>query len=406
MPRGAASSCASSRCSSRALVALLRPHRADRPLRQWPFPRHRPLPAFPTRASAPRMSASGAAQSSMPPCSAIRTGNCSIPERLSQATGAELRAAHDPGRRRARAARDAALVHPAPSRASARSCSRPTSAGASRIRSRGTWFPFWLYGDSNLAVSGQFAQLALRLGAAYRRIKFALGLVSAVRSARLRRLRARPAARLPVRVSRRRRPPTTRAGRRAIRRRPRRSRRSTQLAVELRARLPPGTPVVIVFPPQYYSTLPRDAGSGRRGEGMQGAPRAARRRRAAQRLSRFSRRLADDARRQQLRRSRALSRHRSRAGSRPTDRAACSAGTLDRARRAELRRRRRYMRRTVSGSPAFSSSDTAGGRGAQGIGRISSTSSVDQIVERAAGMDVAGCGSCARTRRAGRPRSR
>jgi hypothetical protein len=119
------------------------------------------------------------------------------------------------------------------------------------------WFPFWLYGDSNFEYLVN--SLSSRSGgAAFRRIKFALGLLrpSDPRGYDDYERGIPPGYRFDFPTP----PPPPAFDTLQVDLGGRRFPAIDRLAVELAA-APRGTPVVLMFPPQYYSTLPRDAGT-------------------------------------------------------------------------------------------------------------------------------------------------
>jgi hypothetical protein len=119
------------------------------------------------------------------------------------------------------------------------------------------WFPFWLYGDSNFEYL--INSLSSRSGsAAFRRIKFALGFLkpSDSRGYDDYERGIPPSYRFDFPTP----PPPSAFDTSRVDLGGRKFPAIDRLAVELAA-APPGTPVVLVFPPQYYSTLPRDAGA-------------------------------------------------------------------------------------------------------------------------------------------------
>jgi hypothetical protein len=117
------------------------------------------------------------------------------------------------------------------------------------------WFPFWLYGDSNFEYL--INSLNSRSGsAAIRRIKFALGLLkpSDPRGYDDYERGIPRGYRFDFPTP----PPPPAFDTSRVDPGGRKFPAIDRLALELAAAAP-GTPVVLVFPPQYYSTLPRDA---------------------------------------------------------------------------------------------------------------------------------------------------
>ena len=115
------------------------------------------------------------------------------------------------------------------------------------------WFPFWLYGDSNFqyVVNSLNSRSA---GAAVRRVKYALGFLkpSDPRGYEDYEIGVPTGYKFDFAT-----PPAPKPELSTIGSPPRPFPAVDRLAVELAA-APPGTPIVILFPPEYYSSLPTD----------------------------------------------------------------------------------------------------------------------------------------------------
>jgi hypothetical protein len=114
------------------------------------------------------------------------------------------------------------------------------------------WFPFWLYGDSDLQYLANSLN-SRSVGAAFRRIKHAMGLLqpSHPRGYDDYERRLPPDYRFDFP------PPAPAPASAAFDLGPRQFPAIDRLAAELEA-APAGTPVVVVFPPVYFAVLPND----------------------------------------------------------------------------------------------------------------------------------------------------